>query len=160
MKILVDGYNLLHASGVFGPRRGAGGFEASRRALLDTLAALLGPQREETTVVFDAAEAPPGLPERFCHEGIDVRFARDHASADACIEELIAAHDAPTSLTVVSADRRLIAAARRRRARAVSSHEWLADLRSAARTSAPPETKPTPPDDAREVEDWLREFGY
>ena len=42
MKVLVDGYNLLHASGIFGGVRGAGGFEASRRALLDEIARLTG----------------------------------------------------------------------------------------------------------------------
>lgn len=160
MKILIDGYNLLHASGVFGAVRGPGAFEASRRALLDALAALLGDQRHGATIVFDAAEAPPGLPERSSHDGIDVRFARDHPSADACIEDLIGEHDAPASLTVVSADNRIIAAARRRRAKAVSSHEWLAELRRTRRPRAPGDVKPAPPGDDGEVARWLREFGY
>jgi predicted RNA-binding protein with PIN domain len=160
MKILIDGYNLLHASGVFGEVRGPGGFEASRRALLDALAALLGDQRHAATIVFDAADAPAGLPERFCHEGIDVRFARDHASADACIEDLIEAHDAPTALTVVSADNRIMTAARRRRAKAVSSHDWFAELRKSRRPRDAGDAKPGPPGDDREVARWLREFGY
>ena len=54
MKILIDGYNLLHASGIFGGVRGAGGFEASRRALLDEIARLLGPAAGGVTVIFDA----------------------------------------------------------------------------------------------------------
>jgi predicted RNA-binding protein with PIN domain len=160
MKILIDGYNLLHASGVFGAVRGPGGFEASRRALLDAVAGLLGDLRNHTTVVFDAAEAPPGLPARYAHDGIDVRFARDHASADALIEELIEDHDAPGALTVVSADNRIITAARRRRAKAVSSHEWFTELRAARRSSGATEAKPAPPEDDREVARWLREFGY
>ena len=148
MKILVDGYNLLHASGIFGGVRGARGFEASRRALLDEIARLLGGAAAGVTVIFDAADAPPGLPERSAHEGIDVRFARRHESADALIEELIEDHDAPTALTVVSSDNRVMAAARRRRARPVASGEWLADLRAAARAKAatgdakPPEPGP------------------
>lgn len=160
MKILIDGYNLLHASGVFGDVRGSGGFEASRRALLDTLAAMLGDQRHGVTIVFDAADAPPGLPERSSHDGIDVRFARDYPNADACIEDLIEEHDAPSALTVVSADNRIIAAARRRRAKAVSSHEWFADLRAAGRTRDAGDAKPGPPGDDGEVARWLREFGY
>jgi len=148
MKILVDGYNLLHASGIFGGVRGEGGFEASRRALLDEIARLLGPAAAGATVVFDAADAPPGLPDRSSHAGIDVRFARRHATADELIEELILDHDVPTALTVVSADNRVMAAARRRRSRAVPSGEWLAELRAAARTRAeagdakPPEPGP------------------
>ena len=39
---LVDGYNLLHASGVFGATRGARGLESSRTALLDHVADLVG----------------------------------------------------------------------------------------------------------------------
>jgi len=148
MKILVDGYNLLHASGIFGGVRGAGGFEASRRALLDEIARLLGPAVAGVTVIFDAADAPPGLPERYAHAGIDVRFARRHASADALIEELIEDHDAVTSLTVVSADNRVMAAARRRRAKPVPSADWLAGLRAEAQARAdtgdakPPEPGP------------------
>ena len=160
MRILIDGYNLLHAAGVFGETRGPGGFEASRRALLEALARLLGDARDKATVVFDATDAPPGLPARSLHDGIQVVFARDYPSADALIEDMIEAHNAPTSLTVVSADNRVIAAARRRRAKAVPSGEWFAELRAAARQSPQPETKPPPPENDFEVERWLRDFGF
>ena len=160
MRILIDGYNLLHAAGVFGETRGPGGFEASRRALLEALARLLGDARDKATVVFDATDAPPGLPARSLHDGIQEVFARDYPSADALIEDMIEAHNAPTSLTVVSADNRVIAAARRRWAKAVPSGEWFAELRAAARQSPQPETKPPPPENDFEVERWLREFGF
>jgi predicted RNA-binding protein with PIN domain len=158
MKILIDGYNLLHASGIFGGVRGAGGFEASRRALLDELARLLGPAAGSTTVIFDAADAPPGLPERYAHAGIDVRFARRHGSADELIEELIEDHHAPTSLTVVSADNRVIAAARRRRARPAASGDWLIALRAAARPAADADAKPAEPG-PEGAEYWKDYFG-
>lgn len=158
MKILVDGYNLLHASGIFGGVRGEGGFEASRRALLDEIARLLGAAAGGVTVVFDATDAPVGLPDRHAHQGIDVRFARRYESADALIEELIEAHDAPGALTVVSADNRVMAAARRRRARPIASGEWLAELRDAARARAAVEAKP--PEPGPEGADyWRRYFG-
>jgi predicted RNA-binding protein with PIN domain len=158
MRILIDGYNLLHASGVFGETRGPRGFEASRKALLEVLAELLGDDRTKATVVFDANDAPPGLPSRVVHEGIQVVFARDHPSADALIEEMIEDHNAPTALTVVSADNRVIAAARRRRAKAVPSGEWFAELCAAARQGPQTESKPPPPGSDYEVERWLREF--
>ena len=44
--IIIDGYNLLHASGVFGNSRGPLGLEQSRRALLDHLSELLGAEAE------------------------------------------------------------------------------------------------------------------
>jgi len=159
MKILIDGYNLLHASGIFGGVRGAGGFEASRRALLDEIARLLGPAAGGATVIFDAADAPPGLPERYAHAGIDVWFARGHANADALIEELIEGHDAVTALTVVSADNRVMAAARRRRAKAVPSAEWLAVLRAAARAAAEPADAKPPEPGPEGAEYWKDYFG-
>jgi predicted RNA-binding protein with PIN domain len=132
MKLIVDGYNLLHASGVFGAGRGAGAFEQSRRALLDMLADLLGDEAANTVVVFDAARAPDGLPGRSTHRGIRVWFAREYPDADSLIEELVEDATSP-HLVVVSNDRRLQAAARRRRARAVGCDEWLAEARAARR---------------------------
>ena len=160
MTLIIDGYNLLHASGVFGEERGPRGFEASRLKLLDELLGLLGAEAASTIVVFDAAGAPEGLPARLTRGGIRVWFARNHPDADALIEELIAADDAPTSLTVVSSDRRLQAAARRRRARFVASDEWFAEMRRRRRESGRrPEDKPSPPA-PHEVDAWKKYFGY
>jgi predicted RNA-binding protein with PIN domain len=159
MKILIDGYNLLHASGVFGGVRGARGFEASRQALLNELARLLGDAATGAAVIFDAADAPPGLPDRSIHEGIAVRFARGYDSADSLIEELIEEHHSPAALTVVSSDNRIMAAARRRRAKPVGSDEWFAGLRVAAR-SAGGSSDAKPPEPGPEgAEEWKRYFG-
>ncbi|MFM8434912.1 MAG: NYN domain-containing protein [Planctomycetia bacterium] len=159
MTLIIDGYNLLHASGVFGAERGPRGFEQSRLALLDLLAGLLGDEAAKTIVVFDAARAPDGLPGRHVHRGIRVWFAREYPDADSLIEELVDEDDAPASLLVVSSDRRLQAAARRRRAQAVSSEEWLESLRAARRARGRrPESKPPEPG-PDDVERWKRYFG-
>jgi len=157
MKLIIDGYNLLHASGVFGTGRGERAFEESRRALLDMLAELLGDEAARTVVVFDAARAPDGLPGRLTHRGIRVWFAREYPDADSLIEELVADATSP-HLVVVSSDRRLQVAARRRRAKAVSCEEWLAEARAARRRShhagdaKPPEPGP------EGAEYWKRYF--
>jgi predicted RNA-binding protein with PIN domain len=159
MKILIDGYNLLHASGVFGDARGPRGFEASRMAMLAEIARLLGDAATSALVIFDAADAPPGLPDRMVHEGVSVRFARGYDSADALIEELIESHHSPTALTVVSSDNRVISAARRRRAKPIGSDEWFADLRAASRASGR-STDAKPPEPGPEgAEAWKRYFG-
>ncbi|MFM9059712.1 MAG: NYN domain-containing protein [Planctomycetaceae bacterium] len=158
MTLIIDGYNLLHASGVFGADRGPRGFEQSRRALLDVLVDLLGDAAPDTIVVFDAARAPDGLPARHVHGGIRVWFAREYPDADSLIEELVAADTAPGHLVVVSSDRRLQAAARRRRARAVDSDEWLAEARAARRAREAGPEKPGVPG-AEDVEYWKRYFG-
>jgi len=60
---------------------------------------------------------------------------------------------------VVSGDRRLQVAARRRRAGAVSSDEWLATKREERRARRRQvETKPPEPGPA-DVESWKRYFG-
>jgi predicted RNA-binding protein with PIN domain len=159
MKILIDGYNLLHASGIFGGVRGQRGFEASRVALLNEVARLLGHAATTATVIFDAADAPPGLPERSTHEGIAVRFARGYDSADSLIEEIIEEHHSPTALTVVSSDNRVIAAARRRRAKPVGSEEWFASLRGAAKAAGRPRDGKPPEPGPEGAEEWKRYFG-
>ena len=159
MTLIIDGYNLLHASGVFGEERGTRGFEQSRLALLDLLVDLLGPEAADCIVVFDAARAPDGLPGRFLHGGIRVWFAREYPDADSLIEELVADDDAPGSLVVVSGDRRLQAATRRRRATAIGADEWLAERRARHRAARRPgEMKPPPPDPSA-VDAWKRYFG-
>ena len=158
MTLIIDGYNLLHASGVFGQTRGSRGFEESRRALLDMLVELLGPRATDTVVVFDAARAPDGLPGRLVHGGIRVWFAREYPDADSLIEELVQVDTAPGHLVVVSGDRRLQAAARRRRGRAVSCEEWLAEVRAARRARGVADAKPAEPE-GRAVEEWKRYFG-
>jgi len=155
--LIIDGYNLLHASGIFGADRGPRGFEQSRMALLDALVDLLGPRATDTVVVFDAARAPDGLPARLVHGGIRVWFAREYPDADSLIEELVEADTAPGHLVVVSSDRRLQAAARKRRARAVGCEEWLVEAKAARRAQdAKPEKPPAPgPED---VAFWKRYF--
>jgi len=159
MPLIIDGYNLLHASGVFGAERGPRGLEASRIALLDMIVELVGSEAATTTVVFDAAHAPDGLPARLVHRGLRVWFAREYPDADSLIEELVEEHTSPAHLVVVSSDRRLQAAARRRRARAVSCADWLAEARAIRRREAATgEAKPPPPG-PEGADYWRRYFG-
>jgi predicted RNA-binding protein with PIN domain len=134
MALLIDGYNLLHVTEIFG-RPGAGTeLHRTRIALLDFLAASIDErQRPHTTIVFDAAGAPPGLPRTLTHEGISVHFARRHSDADELIEELVEAHPAPRELLVVSSDHRVQRAARRRGAAFIDSDQWYAEIRAAHR---------------------------
>ena len=129
MPLLIDGYNLLHATDIFGEGAGASSFQRSREALLAFLAtSLKDSERTQTTIVFDAADAPPGLPNRYTVEGMLVLFAREYPDADALLEELIEQHSAPRGLTVVSSDHRVQRAARRRGASRMDSDRWYVDL--------------------------------
>jgi predicted RNA-binding protein with PIN domain len=160
MALLIDGYNLLHVTGLVG--RAGSGLQGSREALLRFLAAAIEPKElRETTVVFDAAEAPPGLPRTVTHEGMTIRYASDYDDADALIEELIAANNVPRSLTVVSSDHRLQRAARRRRAPFVDSDVWFAEAvrrRDQSRRATAAAPRRDVQLSANEIDYWLGEF--
>jgi len=164
MPLLIDGYNLLHVTGIVGRGNGPGGFERSRLALLNFLAESVDPSdRPHTTVVFDAREAPRGLPRVLRHRDMTVQFASTYDSADDLIEELILADTSPRGLLVVSSDHRIQRAARRRKATAVDSDIWYAELIRARRERIQSEVatpaRPAVPLLEEDVNYWLRQFG-
>jgi len=147
MRILIDGYNLLHASDVFPSDNVPPTLEQARLALLDFLVENLPPkQLPRTVVVFDAVGAPPGLPREVNHRGLAVHFARRGRTADELLEELIAAESDPRNLLVVSSDHRLQRAARQAGAKFSDSQAWWRETRTRERTMstiAPADRKPT-----------------
>lgn len=165
MTVLIDGYNLLHVTGIIGRGVGPGTLERTRRALLNFMAASLGPDElARVTVVFDAHDPPPGLPSVVDHQGITVRYAVGYENADALIEELIRENSAPRSLVVVSSDHRVQRAARRRRANPIDSDVWYEQVvrqcgSKHADADCPSDVKPNTPLSAHDVQHWLDEFG-
>lgn len=160
MSLLIDGYNLMYAAGIVGVGRGPGGLERSRYALIHTVAAGLGDaDRATTTIVFDAAGAPPGLPSTIMCDGVSIRFAKGYGDADELLEELIVADHAPRKLTVVSSDHRVQRAAKRRRAIAVDSDVWYEQFvreHKTAQREAADIAKPQAVVDDDEVQFWLQ----
>lgn len=133
MLLLVDGYNLLHASGVFGREDAPPTLENSRLALLDFLGEKLPETlRKRTTIVFDAAAAPPGLPAQLAHAGMLVCFAPRKSTADDLIADLIGQEADPRHLTVVSSDHAVQRAARQGGAKFVDSEVWFREVQQMA----------------------------
>ena len=165
MSLIIDGYNLLNVVGIIARGIGPGGLERARLALLNFLAESLDAKEiAKTIVVFDSREAPWGLPRTVPHRGLTVQFASKYPDADCLIEELIEKESSPRQLTVVSSDRRLQRAARRRRARAVDSDVWYAEILHARRERQERPRQETParppvPLLAEDVEYWLEQFG-
>lgn len=136
MLILIDGYNVIAPMGRqaierLPPHRrpSSDQLRLQRERLITQVADGLGPAlAEQTTIVFDAADAPAGLPSRYTQQGIAIEFSVGYAEADDRLEELIAQHSTPKKLTVISSDRRVKTAARKRGALAVDSEPWLDQL--------------------------------
>jgi len=181
--LLIDGYNI--AQPIAPSRRpDPRWLQRSREILLRDLSRHLPEEvRQQTRVVFDAADPPRDRPSTFTHEGIEVEFAVEHVTADDLLEEIIRAHHTPKRLMVVSSDHRIQIAAKRRGARHFDSEPWMDDLTDGTihlavpaptveeppggagqgggdRTAGPPRNTKPRIDDPDEVQQWMREFGF
>jgi uncharacterized protein len=149
MRWLIDGYNVMHAGGRLGSKLGRDGFRRARRRFLDELTTTLGADfAGQTTVVFDASVHPGDFRVDANYRGLGVLFALGDENADARIEQLIAAHSNPKTLTVVSSDHRIRQAAVRRRCRSVTADEFwvlIDDLKERKARKAKGEASPGSP---------------
>ena len=151
---LIDGNNLMFA---LSEVHGEVGRQGLCRLLCDLAAAA-----QRVHVVFDGP--PPDGP---ANQGDQTSLTVDYAAgrtADALIREHSAAESAPRRLTVVSTDRQIRRAARRRRCPAVTSEEFAQSLLAMPH---PDEKSPSPepPEKRRglspeQTQKWLREFGF
>jgi predicted RNA-binding protein with PIN domain len=161
MRFLIDGYNLLHAVWpAEGRQLRARAWPRFRQRLLDRLRDRHATRAGAVTVVFDAKRSPPRGSAEETSGDVRVRFAVGYPSADDLIEELIRTDSVPARLTVVTDDRRLREAARRRGCTVAGCLDYIENLEHPppARPAEAPPAKPegVAPD---EVEHWLREFG-
>ncbi|MCI0640184.1 MAG: NYN domain-containing protein [Gemmataceae bacterium] len=158
---LIDGYNLLFAMGVLDGKLGPRGLEQARLRLLGLLAGSFGEASNLVTIVFDSAQSPPGSTQEHEYKGLRVRFGSNEQEADDLIEELIAHHSAPKSLCVVSDDRRLQTAARRKGAAPMACAaflDYLDDIRKKAKPAEVREQEKPRRLSDKEISGWLQEF--
>lgn len=172
MRLLIDGYNLMHAQGLTGSNRDPERLRKARERLLKTLSKRLAPvDRHATRVVFDASMKLPNLPRMIWVDGITVEFASEQPTADTRICELISKHDAPKKLIVISSDNQIIQAAERRGCRVIGADPFMELLEDPRRPVLPSATPARGPTDLgvspefestaivpRETEFWLEEF--
>ncbi len=127
--LIIDGYNFLHAAGMF-PRRADGNtLDQARRRLFRFLEARLSPgERERARIVFDVRQNRREVPRQQHIAGLTILNAVEHPDADTLIEELIHEHSAPRQLVVVSSDHRLQRAARTRKAQAIKSEDFYEQM--------------------------------
>ena len=159
MAMIIDGYNVLHASRwLRSSRKGL-----DRAAFCRLLATLAGRRSEKITVVFDALPARGDtaitrtLPVKVVYSGHD-------RTADDVIIQMIKASTGPRDLTVVSSDRRIRSAAKRRGCKTKPAGEFIrafdAELNQAKKHASqePPEKHQGLDQDQRRQ--WMDEFGF
>lgn len=154
MALLIDCYNLLHAAM---PPSLAGLDEAGLCRLLAR-----SPWAGERIVIVCDGAPKPGIVSASPVAGVELLYAGKGRSADEEIFDRIDADHSPRRLTVVSSDREIQKAARRRRALAKSSEEFVRELAATRRSGSSPEhDKPASHGKlaSDEVDRWLDEFG-
>ena len=150
MRILIDGYNLLHEIGFHGDLSESGELEVARVRMLDKLSEYLTEEeRRNTIIIFDAGSRSPKLDRQYTRHSIQVEFAVDYLDADAKIQELIRSNNVPKQLLVISSDHRIQRTAKARRANFLDSDQWLDLLESRSESDetetvakAPSKTEP------------------
>lgn len=159
MPVLVDGNNLLFAArGLDDPSRPPG-----RAQLVHFLGVWAERRKERVEIVFDGRKPADGFAEQIDKGVVSVRYAGQF-TADAVIFEIIDASTAARRMTVVSSDREVQRAARRRGATAVESAEFWAALRNDLAQADQPRA-PREPREKRsgltegDTDAWMREFG-
>ncbi len=157
MPVLIDGNNLLFAARDAQPDRPVG-----RARLCELLGQWSRRVREQTTVIFDGPTPPGELAAQIADRAIEVGYSESE-KADSLIIARIQSDSAARRLVVVSTDREIARAAKRRRASPMRSDEFwellLADL------ARPPHTPLEPIEKRRglskgQADDWLRELGF
>lgn len=176
-RLIIDGYNLMHAVGLIRGRLVGKQLEGARTRLLRRLAyQLTKDERAVAIVVFDAKSQLPVTSREELIEGFRVLYPEPGHEADELIEQLIAQDQHPRKLRIVSSDRRLHRAARERMATAVNCDKFLDELddrrpapadpspvheaRIGGELSLPPSKSSAPQTPAAvDVNYWMSEFG-
>ena len=157
MPFLIDGYNLLRAV-----EKIQGGPESiTDIQLCRIISAYLQRIDQPGQIVFDGIG--PREKQAFENlESLEVIFSGRSKDADTVIEDKITTNTAPKRLTVVSDDRRLRTAAKRRKAISVKVRQFwqnvLACLNQQRKTPAEPGEKLEGISQS-ETEQWLKTFG-
>ncbi|MCR4922791.1 MAG: TetM/TetW/TetO/TetS family tetracycline resistance ribosomal protection protein [Lachnospiraceae bacterium] len=101
--LLVDGYNIIHASKELGELAGRD-LKAARDRLMDILVDFQGYRKEIVILIFDAYMVSGGKERVFNYQNIDVVFTREAETADQYIERTTHEKSKKNKVTVASSD--------------------------------------------------------
>ncbi len=130
MSVLIDGYNVIYASGKLGDLMDEGRIEQARHGLISTLARYYAHRKEQVTVVFDGRTGhyPDSSRKSFTFENIRVQFTGRNRLADDRILDTAAASAHPGEITVITSDRALAAGVRRTGAHTRESADYIGEI--------------------------------
>ena len=154
---IIDGYNLLHTIIKLEDDSGAiSDIDLCR--FLDRYFSLTSDKGE---IIFDGT-GPPDKSGFDKINNIEVSFAGLGTDTDTVIEDKISVSTAPKGLTIVSSDRRLRAAARRRKATSIKSDVFWNDVQKQLNRKRPIKepTEKRQGLNEGETEQWLEFFGF
>lgn len=160
MQLIIDCYNLLHAP----MPEALAGLDEHRLCRLLASGFSHDHSNGKIAVVCDGVVKPLGI-SRSPVESVKLLYSGVHRTADEVIIEMIEADTAPRRLTVVSTDRQIRKAARRRRAKALTSDQFVIEmLRRMSASALASRTKSNTkggqgPLSPSQVRYWLDTFG-
>jgi uncharacterized protein len=160
LPVVIDGNNLLYAA----REAEALSLLVGRSMLCDAVGRWARRRAARVHIVYDGPAPSAALAQQIGNPSIVVTYSGAGVSADAAVIELIETDSAARRLLVVSSDRAIVRAAKRRRARPVRSEEFWAMLkRDLARRLDVYNPEPEEKDvglGPEATEQWLDEFGF
>ncbi|NIA17064.1 MAG: hypothetical protein GWO86_01830 [Planctomycetes bacterium] len=154
MPLLIDGYNLLRTI----QRDLCTSLNDTQMCLL--ISYYLYRKRDSGKIIFDGI-GPPDKTSLRDITGLEVLFSGRY-EADDIIEQLVLESTAPKRLVVVSSDRRVKTAAKKRKAVAINSDDFWSGLIKLLEKKRPNNPEPPGKRDGiseKETDGWLEEFG-
>jgi len=165
MRILIDGYNLAHASTWLALKGRVREPEGLRHMLVEMLVHYAEHTDDAMTLIFDGLPADHQRTiNRAASAGIEVIFSGHNDDADGVIERMLDLTTGARDMLVVSSDRRIRTAAAHAGARSSSSGEFFNRMRTAL--TRPDPAAPTEPNakytgvPPADVPLWLRILGF
>lgn len=158
MPVVIDGNNLLYAARA----AGTSSLLVGRSMLCDTIGRWSKRTGQHVHVVFDGPAPDAALASQIGNPAIEVTYSGPGRTADAVIAYLIESNSAARRLLVVSSDREIARAAKRREARPIRSEDFWRELTRDATRRAPDEGEPEEKGaglSPEATDEWLDWFG-
>ncbi|MHC4712589.1 MAG: NYN domain-containing protein [Planctomycetota bacterium] len=164
LHILIDGYNVLHASAGTDHDWTHLSLEEARNAILVFLSGAIHARQEKVTVVFDGSGRIDDFPRTRNLRGIEVVFSEPGVTADEVICQIVSAAPNPRSVLVVSADREIRRHALNHGAKVIAPDTFLASSQR-RRERRRRQGEREPPEKFRgvnggDVQRWKRILGF